>query len=255
MILVGTAFCLSETNKSDLAFSFSWRFNSQKEIHMQITHLTLNSPNPAAQGDFFAQHFGVSIERESNRVTIPIGNSRLSFVQGDFPARAHYAFDIPENQFAEATTWLRQRLPIEVDEAGTWHYPSADWNSDSFYFYDADKNIVEFIARHNQPTASQSPFSGKSLVSISEIGLVTQDVQETVAHITKELGLKIWRGEGSETFTAIGDEDGLMIVTLEGRAWRPENIGAKPAVIQLELGAIDRSLNFKHLPFSIVPNF
>ena len=51
--------------------------------------------------------------------------------------------------------------------------------------YDADKNIVELIARHNQPTASQSPFSGKSLVSISEIGLVTQDVMETV---DKQLG-------------------------------------------------------------------
>jgi catechol-2,3-dioxygenase len=218
---------------------------------MQILQLTLNSPDPDAQGDFFAQHFGLPVERETGRVTIPIGNSRLSFVQGDFPARAHYAFDIPENQFAEATAWLRERLPIEADETGTWHYPSADWNSDTVYFYDADKNIVELIARHNQPTASQSPFSGKSLVSISEIGLVTNNVMETVDYLKQNLGLNVWRGEGSDTFTAVGDEDGLMIVTLEGRAWRPENSGAKPAVIQLKLGGIESNLEFNNLPYSI----
>jgi catechol-2,3-dioxygenase len=218
---------------------------------MQILQLTLNSPDPDAQGDFFAQHFGLPIEREAGRVTVPIGNSRLSFVQGDFPARAHYAFDIPENQFAESVAWLRERLPIEADETGLWHYESADWNSDTFYFYDADKNIVEFIARHNQPTASQKPFSGKSLVSISEIGLVTQNVLETVEYLKQNLGLKVWRGEGSDTFTALGDEDGLLIVTLEGRAWRPENIGAKPAAIQLKLGGIESNLEFSNLPYAI----
>jgi catechol-2,3-dioxygenase len=218
---------------------------------MQILELVLNSPNPDGQGDFFAEYFGLPVEREAGRVSIEIGTSRLTFERGDFPARAHYAFDIPENQFVEASAWLRERLPILSDEHGTWHFESSDWNADSLYFYDADKNIAEFISRHNQPTRSSTAFTGKSLVSISEVGLVTPAVIETVAMLKREVGLKAWRGAGSESFTAVGDENGLFIVAAEGRAWRPEIVGAKAARIRVKIAGEAQVFKFEGLPYEI----
>jgi catechol-2,3-dioxygenase len=224
---------------------------NREDYPMQILELVLNSPNPEAQGDFFAEHFGLPVEVEAGRVMIQIGASRLIFEYGDFPARAHYAFDIPENQFAEAAAWLRKRLPILHDEHGTWHFESSDWNADSLYFYDADKNISEFISRHNQPTTSSSPFTGESLVSISEVGLVTPAVIETVTVLKRELGLKAWRGAGSESFTAVGDENGLFIVAAEGRAWRPEIVGAKAAQIRVKIAGEAKVFKFSGLPYAI----
>ena len=218
---------------------------------MKILELSLNSPNPDAQGDFFADYFELPVEREEGRVSIQMGATRLNFVQGELTARAHYAFEIPENQFNESVKWFRARLPMAKDEHGTWHFESPDWNADSFYFHDADKNVLEFIARHNQPTASEKPFTGESLISISEVGLITPAVIETVAVLKRELGLKAWRGAGSESFTAVGDENGLFIVAVEGRAWRPEIIGAKPARIRVKIAGEPKSYTFAGLPYEI----
>jgi len=46
------------------------------------------------------------------------------------------------------------------------------------YFYDADKNIVEFIARKNLNNASTLPFNSTQLMSISEIGIPTLNIEE-----------------------------------------------------------------------------
>jgi catechol-2,3-dioxygenase len=218
---------------------------------MKILELTLTSPNPEAQGDFFADYFELAVEREEGRVTVQIGATRLNFEHGDMLGRAHYAFEIPENQFAESVKWFRARLPIAKDEHGTWHFESPDWNADSFYFHDADKNILEFIARHNQPTASDTPFTGESIISISEVGLITPAVIETVAVLKRELGLKVWRGAGSESFTAVGDETGILIVAVEGRAWRPEIIGAKAAKLRVKIAGEPKVYQFAGLPYQI----
>jgi catechol-2,3-dioxygenase len=218
---------------------------------MKILELTLTSPNPDAQGDFFADYFELAVGREEGRVTVQIGATRLNFERGDMLGRAHYAFEIPENQFAESVKWFRARLPIAKDEHGTWHFESPDWNADSFYFHDADKNILEFIARHNQPTASDTPFTGESIISISEVGLITPAVIETVAVLKRELGLKVWRGAGSESFTAVGDETGILIVAVEGRAWRPEIIGAKAAKLRVKIAGEPKVYQFAGLPYQI----
>jgi hypothetical protein len=46
----------------------------------------------------------------------------------------------------------------------------------SLLFYDNNGNVLEFIARYNLDTESDKKFDGNSIVSVSEIGLVSQKI-------------------------------------------------------------------------------
>lgn len=219
---------------------------------MRIRHVTLNSRDIANQKHFFTRIMGMAIEAETDTAfTIRAGSSTLTFNQDSEYQAYHYAFDIPENQFNEARQWLGERVEVIADKEGTSEFPFPDWNAHAMYFRDGDGNIAEFIARHNLPTASTLPFSAKSIVRISEVGLVSPQVIQTVALLKRRAGLKAWRGVGSETFTAVGNEEGLLIVVREGRPWRPtQDVLSVPAPIELVLeGAA--SLAIPGLPYVI----
>ena len=219
---------------------------------MQIQHVTFNSPKIAAQKLFFEQVLEFSIEHETeNSLTIHAGTSQLTFIQNADHHPYHYAFDIPQNQFAQAREWLAERVEILADCEGMSEFHFTDWNAHAMYFKDADGNIAEFIARHNLDTARMMPFNSHSIVRISEVGIVTPHVIETVSALRKQAGIKGWRGAGSETFTAVGDEEGLLIVVREGRAWRPtSDVFSAIAPIELVLADVE-SLDVPGLPYGI----
>jgi catechol-2,3-dioxygenase len=219
---------------------------------MHIRHLRLNSPNIAAQKQFFQQVLGLAIiEESSQHITIEAGTSRLTFQQSDNHQPYHYAFDIPENQFEQARQWLSEKVPILANCDGLSEFHFVDWNAHALYFHDADGNVAEFIARHNLPTARMMPFTGNSIIRISEVGLVTPHVIETVSALKKQAGLKPWRGYGSETFTAVGNEEGLLIVVREGRPWRPtQDIFSTIAPLEIEIEG-GTGLTFPDLPYVI----
>jgi catechol-2,3-dioxygenase len=220
---------------------------------MQIRHVTFNSPNIAAQKQFFENVLGFSVIAESNTaMTIQAGTSQLTFVQDENHHPYHFAFDIPQNQYTQARAWLSERVELLADCDGRSEFHFTDWNAHAMYFEDADKNVAEFIARHNLDTARMMPFAANSIVRISEVGIVTPHVIETVSALRKRAGIKGWRGAGSETFTAVGDEEGLLIVVREGRPWRPTQ-DAFSAIAPLEI-VIDgaESLDLPNLPYRIL---
>jgi catechol-2,3-dioxygenase len=149
--------------------------------------------------------------------TIQAGASRLTFVLSaqPLPAGYHFAFNIPENQLAVAKRWLSARVELRQNGASDeWFFP--DWNAHAVYFGDPAGNALEFIARHNLPNANHGTFDRRSLLSISEIGLVTPEVRETCRHLSTQLGFTRWRGNDTD-FAAVGAEDGLFIVVATGR--------------------------------------
>jgi len=79
------------------------------------------------------------------------------------------------------------------------------------YFYDADYNIVEFIARKSLNNISYQPFNIHSLLGISEIGIPTSDIKHEYATICNRVKLPIYSGT-LERFCSIGDENGLFII-------------------------------------------
>ena len=85
---------------------------------------------------------------------------------------------------------------------------------------------MEFIARHDRPSDHVGPFAASHVLHLSEYGLVVDDVPDTVRWLGQAHGLFPFNGQ-SDTFTAVGSHDGMLIVVPAGRGWMPTG---KPAV-------------------------
>jgi catechol-2,3-dioxygenase len=158
----------------------------------------------------------------SDRFALAAGETRLVFAQDDTVADPiyHVAFNIPENQYAEAKAWLLARVPLltwqDKDEVA-W----SAWNAHALYFFDPAGNIMEFIARHNLPNAASESFSSRNLCQVSEIGLAVANVREASEALQAELSVGVFDAGDGVMFRALGDERGLFIMVKQGRAWFP----------------------------------
>lgn len=197
---------------------------------MNIHELTLATTNVAALSHFYTQVLGLpTLKTTTEWLAVQVGTTSLTFVQAQRSTQPYYhvAFNIPAQSFAAAETWLRTRVPLLADQHGTDVFHSTSWNATMLYFLDPAGNILELIARHSLTTAFQPPFGPEHMLCVSEIGVVTEDVDAT-AQALAEIGLAEYRGPGSDTFNAIGNEQGLCIVVRHGRVWFPDT--GQPAV-------------------------
>ncbi len=187
---------------------------------MQITRLELQTLDLKEQALFY----GETLELDTRiiagtQVVVRAGTTELVFTQADENQCSpyHFAFNIPENQFETAKQWLAMRAEILTDENGNITTHSKTWNSDSLYFKDVAGNILELIARHELQNAG----SQFAILSVSEIGVAAEDVLTLMSSLQEKAGLLPYKGESSETFTAVGNADGLFIVVKQGRIWYP----------------------------------
>jgi hypothetical protein len=193
-----------------------------------ITSLELDTAAAlSAMKAFYGDALGLPIiGEERDRLQIRTGESLLTFVStrsaGDAPFY-HFAFNIPENKIVGARTWQLKRsplLPIPADLRDP-AFPDdvvdyRHWNAHSVFFLDPGGNVVEYIARHDLKNAARGPFGPKDILYASEIGLIVDDVPAAVAGLTAAAGLGQYRA-GSDLFTALGDERGLLLVMKRGR--------------------------------------
>jgi hypothetical protein len=191
---------------------------------MLIKKLVLASNDLLGQRDYYANVLELPVHLKADQLTVQAGKTELVFVQApaNWKGEYHFCFNIPENQFAPAKAWLSARIPLIRDENGRDEFQSSSWNSHSLYFKDATGNILEFIARHDQQNAVDKPFNGDQILQVSEIGLPSKDVIAFAKELCEKLGVTVYRQAPEKTFTPIGDEDGLLILPVEGRIWFPQ---------------------------------
>lgn len=159
------------------------------------------------------------LESNSNSFSFQAGATVLEFVQNDSFKPYHFAFNIPSYQEHEALEWLKQRVSI-LKDGGSEIADFSGWDAKAMYFYDADKNIVEFISRRRISEQRELPFSSNSVLSLSELGLVTDDIPSVYEQL-EPLGLPIFDGN-MHRFCAIGDDEGLFItVNPNEKKWFP----------------------------------
>jgi len=178
---------------------------------MKIKELKIYSHNLKVQKKFYTSLFGLELVDETTlSFTVKVRDTFLSFIKSDDYPYYHYAINIPSNQILESAEWLSERIDI-LPYQGEQIVNFPNWNARSIYFYDADKNIVEFIARRNLNLDGDSNFTSKSLLHISEIGLPTIDVATLFQKLNKDYALEKYDCDLSK-FCAVGDEYGLFIV-------------------------------------------
>lgn len=212
---------------------------------MRIEALTLTTRSAADQRRFFVDGFGFTPQHSSaTTLTLRVGDSLLQFEQrANWRGFYHYAFRIPQNQFEAAQAWLAERVPLLHNAQGQEVFFFEDWNAHAVYFADADGNIGELIAWHGGPASGFGAFSAASLVSISEIGRVVEDIDAEVKRLEQDAGLLpfgSYRPGGD--FVAVGDREGLFIVVEAGRPWLPVGwpavAGAFSAVLETPRGKV-----------------
>lgn len=208
---------------------------------MEIAEVRLQTHDLATLYDFYVNQCGIEVIDESPQAfSLSIGSTVLGFEQTSDDVsvpKYHFAFNIPENLFEEGKAWVRQRADfLQISEAkfeetkGWTRKRSEDaeqfeihfvpWDADAAYFCDPVGNILEIIARHTLDNASNDVFDHRSLLGISEIGMVVDDVIATTKLVCDTLDATVYSAL-DDIFAAIGDANGLLIIVKNGHQWFP----------------------------------
>jgi catechol-2,3-dioxygenase len=191
---------------------------------MKLQHIQIQTNNIQETTSFYQDILELPIiEKTSGSVTIQAGNSTLKFIENpQFKSIHHFAFNIPENKLEEAIDWCKSKVDLIFIEDQKVITNFENWNANAVYFYDNNGNLLEFIARHDLNNAQTEVFSSKSILNISEIGIVNENPLELGKQLIAKHGLEFFsKNANSEFFAAVGDDEGLLILVQPNRNWYP----------------------------------
>ena len=199
---------------------------------MKIKELHLLSDNIIETELFYNNVLNVKTEDKNlNTVSFNVGSTKIIFIQTKTNIKPvyHFAFDIPNNKFEEAFEWMKARTQlIPVIDENNFVSKFDLWNAKSFYFYDNNLNLLELICRFDVNNETKKPFDSSSILYASEIGIVSESASQTADFLINKYGIKEFTKQaGTDSFTALGDDYGLLVLVNNQRNWFPTNDLAK----------------------------
>jgi catechol-2,3-dioxygenase len=197
---------------------------------MKIKELEIFSNNLEDTSAFYKDVLGLSlVNRDERSLIFKSGSTLLKFVESDVDkAMYHFAFNIPCNKIEEAVEFMSSRADLLNLQNDSVIADFTSWNAKAIYFYDNNRNIVELIARQDLNNASDKPFSGESILCISEIGISASYPVQLAKNIHDQLGVPYFeKSPGGDEFVAMGDDEGLFIIVKTGRHWYPTDVPAR----------------------------
>lgn len=191
---------------------------------MHIEELILKTNSLQRTRLFYHKTLELEILKETQEaISFEAGKTKLTFEQAaEGKPFYHIAFNIVNNKFSDSFEWMNSKLDLlpVSDEMLIAGYDN--WNAQSFYFHDNNGSVLEFIARFDLPYHSNEPFSAGCIIEVSEIGLVTDDVQNLAEEIKVEHGIPYFKKSPPQhDFTVMGDDYGLLILVPPKRGWVP----------------------------------
>jgi catechol 2,3-dioxygenase-like lactoylglutathione lyase family enzyme len=216
---------------------------------MKLEHILIQTNNISETTAFYKDILELPIiEKTSQSVTIKAGNSVLKFIENpDFNSIYHFAFNISENKLEEAIEWCKNKIDLIIIEDKRIIANFETWNANAVYFYDNNGNLLEFIARHDLDNLQIKQFSSKSILNISEIGIVDENPLDLGEELIENHDLAFFtKNFNSDNFAAIGDDEGLLIIVKPYRNWYPTQTPSKSnkTEIRLENNGTKIELNF-----------
>jgi catechol-2,3-dioxygenase len=198
---------------------------------MEIKEIEIHTDDLKGTEDFYTNVLDFKlISKSKNTITFLAGNSRLTFLKShNQNPNYHFAFNIPHNKLDSAIIWTRSKLTLLKNEENEIISNFESWNSKSIYFYDNNKNVLEFIARYDLENEIKKEFDSSSIIAISEIGIVTEEPMKFASQIIKSNNLNFFeKGKQSEQFVSLGNDEGLLIIVKNERKWFPTELKAEP---------------------------
>lgn len=205
---------------------------------MKLEHIQIQTNTISKTVSFYQDILELPIiEKNTNSVTIQAGKSTLKFIEdSNFKSIYHFAFNIPENKLEEAIEWCKNKVDLIVIEDQNVITNFENWNAHAVYFYDNNGNLLEFITRHDLDNSQTSKFSSKSILNISEIGIVNENPLELGNQLIAKHNLNFFsKNTNSEAFAAIGDDEGLLIMVKPNRNWYPTQTPSENNKTQVRL--------------------
>ncbi|MEO8533803.1 MAG: VOC family protein [Flavobacterium sp.] len=215
---------------------------------MKLEHIQITTNNIETTKAFYKDILGLLILEKSNEsVTVQAGNSILKFVENpQFDSIYHFAFNIPENKLDEAIEWCKNKVDLITIEDKNVIANFENWNANTVYFYDNNGNLLEFIARHDLNNRQTETFSSKSILNISEIGIVNENPLELGNELITGYGLNFFsKNSNSELFSAIGDDEGLLIIVQPNRNWYPTQTPSESNTTEITLENKGKTINLQ----------
>jgi catechol-2,3-dioxygenase len=204
---------------------------------MEIKQVELLSPNLTETEKFYNEILGLEIrEKTENKISFVVGISSLVFKKTEsLKPIYHFAFNIPNNKLDEAEKWISSKVSlIEFEDKPIIDFPN--WNAKSLYFADSNGNILEFIARFDLENTSKEIFDSSSMLSISEIAFVTENVNALARKFISKNKFKYFDKQVQRNdFSVIGEESGLLIIVDSERDWFPTNVKAENFWMKIEV--------------------
>ena len=198
---------------------------------MHIQEVILCTGSIVRTKQFYTKTLELTVIKEAvESITFQAGATYLTFnaISNEKPFY-HVAFNVTNNKFSDSFEWINSKLDILPVDNGLPIAVYPNWNAESFYFHDNNGNILEFIVRFDLPYYSAEPFSVADIREISEVGIVTGNVPVMASELQNKYGIPYFTmSKPSDTFTVMGDNYGLLIITQTGRGWIPTH---KPAQI------------------------
>jgi catechol 2,3-dioxygenase-like lactoylglutathione lyase family enzyme len=219
------------------------------EKPFQIVELNLRARRLAENRFFWETLMGFTVVNSTSggQFTVRVGQENddkstlLTFRQSNLPPdleatffpQYHFTISIPTNQVEACLEWvLNQKVvnPVSNEEVGIpiWkdYLNGAEiirrnlYNSQSVFIQDPAGNIVELLARHDNPENRDGAFDKNMFIGISEVGIVTRDVRKTAALLKETFGVDEVLGS-SNSFKPIGGATGLLKLIVPGKPWIP----------------------------------
>lgn len=212
---------------------------------MEINEIRLLSNDLEATELFYNQILDIATDYKTEQeIMFSAGKSKIIFVKSEKSnPNYHLAFDIPTNKLNEAFESLKKKTSILPIAGENYIADIKHWNARSFYFYDNNGNLLELIARFDNHNKSEALFNGKSVLYVSEIGIVTDNVPELAAELMKKYGLQYYSKQTPlPDFIALGNEQGLFIIVDQNRAWYPTNRKAGMFSVNVKFSLPDQSI-------------
>lgn len=205
---------------------------------MLIDELMLQTSNIAATTAFYNGILGLPIAKNnSDSISFQVGASVLTFsLVNNTDATYHFAFNIPENQLKDAIKWTKGKVVLLPVTPGNNIADFPDWKANAVYFYDNNGNLLEMIARTPLDNYTGTPFSAQSLLNISEIGIVLDNIPDTATRLINGSGIPVFeRQPRADDFTVLGNDNGLLILVNPGRNWFPTQNPAKAYLVMVQI--------------------
>jgi len=204
---------------------------------MHIHHVQLKVHQFDEMKDFYVNTLSMRLVSETPRsFKVQVGASFLSFEKGDKLPYYHFACLMTAEAYEDIVSRILEKDALH-------HGESWKWGAKQFYFKDPDGNIVELLGIDQQNALSD-------WLKIVEIGLPVPNIEA----FKKELqAIKDIHDGDSETFQFYGDQEGVLVLTKEGRPWFPTDRGATIHPTTVEVKAEQNfTIETAELPYKII---